>query len=222
MCCGSGKVGAFAEGRERCCRGRWHGRLPDKSVPPYPPSGPEYNSTREGGIVVHVRNVGGAVLGWVVMAGAVFLLFAGLWMVLGVDGAFEPGSWDVSGGVVAWLDRRRPAGRGVRWVGLHLGGRRRPRTPDAHGARGRAGCCLGVGRRSRDRRRPAAGGELDGGDELRTAAGVADVAESRARGCRGFRWFTPGEEPIANPSPARAEPSTEKILPAPSADRQPP
>ncbi len=50
--------------------------------------------------MVHVRNVGGAVLGWVVMAGAVFLLFAGLWMVLGVDGAFEPASWEVSGG---WL-----------------------------------------------------------------------------------------------------------------------
>ena len=48
----------------------------------------------------HVRNVGGAVLGWVVMAGAVFLLFAGLWMVLGPDGAFEPRSWEVSG---MWL-----------------------------------------------------------------------------------------------------------------------
>ena len=50
--------------------------------------------------MVHVRNVGGAVLGWVVMAGAVFLLFAGLLMVVGVDGAFQPGSWEVSGG---WL-----------------------------------------------------------------------------------------------------------------------
>lgn len=50
--------------------------------------------------MIHVRNVGGAVLGWVVMAGAIFLLFAGLWMILGVDGAFQPGSWEVSGG---WL-----------------------------------------------------------------------------------------------------------------------
>ena len=48
----------------------------------------------------HVRNVGGAVLGWVVMAGAVFLLFAALWMVLGADGAFRPQSWEVSG---MWL-----------------------------------------------------------------------------------------------------------------------
>lgn len=50
--------------------------------------------------MIHVRNVGGAVLGWVAMAGAVFLLFSGLWMVVGVEGAFRPGSWDVSG---AWL-----------------------------------------------------------------------------------------------------------------------
>lgn len=48
----------------------------------------------------HVRNVGGAVLGWVVMAGAVILLFGGLWMVLGPDGAFQPQSWEVSG---MWL-----------------------------------------------------------------------------------------------------------------------
>ena len=48
----------------------------------------------------HVRNVGGAVLGWVVMAGAIFLLFAALWMVLGADGAFRPQSWEVSG---MWL-----------------------------------------------------------------------------------------------------------------------
>lgn len=47
--------------------------------------------------MVHLRNVGGAVLGWVVMVGAIFLLFAVLWMALGADGAFEPGSWEVSG-----------------------------------------------------------------------------------------------------------------------------
>ena len=48
----------------------------------------------------HVRNVAGAVLGWAVMAGAIFLLFAALWMVLGADGAFQPQSWEVSG---IWL-----------------------------------------------------------------------------------------------------------------------
>ena len=50
--------------------------------------------------MTHVRNVGGAVLGWVVMVGAIFLFFAVLWMVLGPDGAFEAGSWEASG---AWL-----------------------------------------------------------------------------------------------------------------------
>lgn len=50
--------------------------------------------------MIHARNVVGAVLGWVVMAGAVFLLFFGLWMVLGPDGAFQPQSWEVSG---IWL-----------------------------------------------------------------------------------------------------------------------
>ena len=48
----------------------------------------------------HVRNVGGAVLGWVVMTGAVILLFTGLWMVMGPVGAFRPQSWEVSG---MWL-----------------------------------------------------------------------------------------------------------------------
>ena len=50
--------------------------------------------------MIHARNVVGVVLGWVVMAGAVFLLFFGLWMVLGPDGAFQPQSWEVSG---IWL-----------------------------------------------------------------------------------------------------------------------
>ena len=50
--------------------------------------------------MIHVRNVGGAVVGWVVMAGTVFLLFGALWMVLGVDGAFQPQSWEVS---AMWL-----------------------------------------------------------------------------------------------------------------------
>ena len=48
---------------------------------------------------VHVRNVGGAVLGWVVMALCVFVLMAVLWTALGVDGSFRPGSWEVT---TAW------------------------------------------------------------------------------------------------------------------------
>ena len=48
---------------------------------------------------IHVRNVGGAVAGWVVMALCVFALMAVLWMALGVDGSFRPGSWEVT---AAW------------------------------------------------------------------------------------------------------------------------
>lgn len=42
------------------------------------------------------RNIGAAVLGWVTMAVGVFILMTALWMFLGADGAFAPGSWAVS------------------------------------------------------------------------------------------------------------------------------
>lgn len=48
---------------------------------------------------LHLRNVGGAVLGWVVMAASVGGLMAVLWMVLGEEGSFRPGSWEVT---TAW------------------------------------------------------------------------------------------------------------------------
>ena len=48
----------------------------------------------------HLRNIGGAVLGWVVMFAGVVLLMSGLWMVLGAERAFQPESWDISG---AWI-----------------------------------------------------------------------------------------------------------------------
>ena len=44
----------------------------------------------------HVRNVGGAVLGYVVMALVVMVLFTGLWLALGAEGSFETGTWEVS------------------------------------------------------------------------------------------------------------------------------
>ncbi len=47
------------------------------------------------------RNIGVALLGaYVVMFVGVFLLMTIAWMVLGADGAFEPGTWDVSS---AWI-----------------------------------------------------------------------------------------------------------------------
>ena len=45
----------------------------------------------------HVRNIGGAVLGYIAMALVVMVLFTGLWLVIGAEGSFEPGTWEVSG-----------------------------------------------------------------------------------------------------------------------------
>lgn len=45
------------------------------------------------------RLIGGVVLGYITMAIAVFAGLSLLWMVLGTDGAFRPGSYDVS---MAW------------------------------------------------------------------------------------------------------------------------
>lgn len=44
------------------------------------------------------KNIGAAVLGWVAMFAGVFVLMSVFWMVLGADGAFRAGSWDVSVG----------------------------------------------------------------------------------------------------------------------------
>jgi hypothetical protein len=46
------------------------------------------------------RVIGSVVLGYVVMAGGVFLLFALAWLALGPDGAFAPGAWSVT---PAWI-----------------------------------------------------------------------------------------------------------------------
>ena len=47
-----------------------------------------------------LKNSLAAVLGYAVMFAAAFVLFSLLWMVLGADGSFAPGVWDVSG---AWI-----------------------------------------------------------------------------------------------------------------------
>ncbi len=46
------------------------------------------------------RIVGGVIAGYVTMFVGVFILFSLAWMVLGADGAFHAGSWDVS---AAWI-----------------------------------------------------------------------------------------------------------------------
>jgi len=45
----------------------------------------------------HLRNFGGAVLGYVVMFAGVVVLMSVFWVAVGADGAFQPGSWQVSG-----------------------------------------------------------------------------------------------------------------------------
>ncbi len=47
-----------------------------------------------------LRNILAAVLGYVVMFAVAFVLFSLTWMVLGADGSFEPGAWEVTG---AWI-----------------------------------------------------------------------------------------------------------------------
>lgn len=47
-----------------------------------------------------LRAIGAVVVGYVVMFVLVFLTFSGLYLTLGADGAFEPGTYDVS---VLWL-----------------------------------------------------------------------------------------------------------------------
>lgn len=42
-----------------------------------------------------LKNVTAAVVGYIVMFAAAFVLFSLMWTVLGADGAFAPGSWDV-------------------------------------------------------------------------------------------------------------------------------
>ncbi len=47
-----------------------------------------------------LKNILAAVVGYIVMFALLFVAFSVMWMVLGADGAFAPGTWDVSG---AWI-----------------------------------------------------------------------------------------------------------------------
>ena len=61
-----------------------------------------------------LKNIGAAVAGYVVMFAVAFPLFSLLWMVLGADGSFQPGSWEVSR---AWLWASIPLGAIVSTAG---------------------------------------------------------------------------------------------------------
>ena len=45
-----------------------------------------------------LRNILAAIVGYIAMAAALFALFSLLWLTLGPSRAFQPGSWEVSGG----------------------------------------------------------------------------------------------------------------------------
>ncbi len=47
-----------------------------------------------------LRSILGGIAGYIVMVVAVFVLFTVLWMALGADGAFQPGSYQVS---MTWI-----------------------------------------------------------------------------------------------------------------------
>lgn len=69
-----------------------------------------------------IRGIGGAVLGFVAYNVAAFVCFTILWFVLGADGSFEPGIWEVSSrwilsGLVAYLLSGAAGG----WVAAKIG-----------------------------------------------------------------------------------------------------
>ena len=45
-----------------------------------------------------LRNILSAIVGYIAMAAVLFVLFSLLWLTLGPSRAFQPGSWEVSGG----------------------------------------------------------------------------------------------------------------------------
>ena len=47
-----------------------------------------------------LRNILAAIVGYIAMAAVLFVLFSLLWVTLGPMRAFQPGSWEVSGGWV--------------------------------------------------------------------------------------------------------------------------
>ncbi len=76
-----------------------------------------------------LRNILAAIVGYIAMAAVLFALFSLLWLTLGPSRAFQPGSWEVSGG---WALGSVALGL----VGAYIGGRVCARL--AHDARAAA------------------------------------------------------------------------------------
>ena len=131
-----------------------------------------------------LRNILAAVVGYIAMAAVLFVLFSLLWLTLGPSRAFQPVSWEVSGGwalgSVVLGNRGRVRRRtslcqgGAQCQGRHDSNRRRSRArggdgPDTGGDDGRTS----------PRRRVD-----DGGDRRRPPAGMVHLAQPADRG----RW----------------------------------
>ena len=75
-----------------------------------------------------LRNILAAIVGYIAMAAVQFTLFSLLWLTVGPSRAFEPGSWEVSGG---WVLVQVVLGL----VGAYIGGQVCARVArDARGA----------------------------------------------------------------------------------------
>ena len=74
-----------------------------------------------------LRNILAAIVGYVAIVAVLFALSSLLWLMLGPSGAFQPGTWEVSGGWVLWSVV-------IGFVGAYIGGRVCARV--AHDAKG--------------------------------------------------------------------------------------
>lgn len=63
-----------------------------------------------------LRNILAAIVGYVAIVAVLFALSSLLWLMLGPSGAFQPGTWEVSGGWVLWSVV-------IGFVGAYIGGR---------------------------------------------------------------------------------------------------
>ena len=75
-----------------------------------------------------LRNILAAIVGYIAIVAVLFALSSLLWLMLGPSGAFQPGTWEVSGGWVLWSVV-------IGFVGAYIGGRVCARVAtDAKGA----------------------------------------------------------------------------------------
>ena len=133
----------------------------------------------------HLRNVGSAVLGWVVMGLLVFGLMSLLWQVLGPERAFQPESWEVTGAWIVLTILLGVIARGGRGARVRSRGGGRSRRLDVGCPGGRVGGGARAPGGAGGDRYPTGECVHDGGDEPGSAAHMAHMAEPGVRGAGG-------------------------------------